>query len=58
MHDTYSIFSYRLKLNYELVHEILGLGSAVKVVSPPELKAMVVTELKDTLRLYEENVKP
>ncbi len=58
VHDTYSVFSYRLKLNYELVHEILGLGSAVKVVSPPELKAMVVTELKDTLRLYEENVKP
>lgn len=53
VHDTYSVFSYRIKLNYELVHEILGLGNAVKVVSPPELKAMVVTELKDTLTQYE-----
>lgn len=52
-HDTYSIFSYRLKLNYELVHEILGYGDAVKVLSPPELKAMVVTQLRDTLAQYD-----
>ena len=55
--DNYSIFTYKLKLNYELVHEILSLGDAVKVLSPPELKAMVVTQLKDTLQLYEEIVK-
>lgn len=53
INDNYSIFTYRLKLNYELVHEILSLGDAVKVVSPPELKAMVVTQLKDTLSQYE-----
>ena len=52
-HDEFSIFSYRLKLNYELAHEILGLGDAVKVLEPPELKAMVVTQLKDSLSLYE-----
>lgn len=57
IHDTYSVFSYRLKLNYELVHEILGLGNAVKVIAPPELKAMVVTELKDTLTQYDENAE-
>lgn len=53
VHDNYSIFTYRVKLNYELTHEILALGSAVKVIEPPELKAMVLTELRDTLRLYE-----
>lgn len=51
--DTHSVFTYKLKLNYELVHEILSLGDAVKVLSPPELKAMVVTQLKDTLSQYE-----
>ncbi len=51
--DSYSIFTYRLKLNYELAHEILALGPAVKVLEPPELKAMVVTQLKETLALYE-----
>lgn len=52
LHDAYSIFTYRLKLNYELAHEILALGPAVKVLDPPELKAMVVTQLEETLRQY------
>lgn len=53
VHDQYSIFSYKLKLNYELAHEILSLGDAVKVLDPPELRAMVVTQLRDTLKQYE-----
>lgn len=52
IHDTYSIFTYQLKLNYELAHEILALGDAVKVLDPPELKAMVVTQLHATLDQY------
>lgn len=52
-HDDYSIFTYKLKLNYELAHEILSLGDSVKVIEPPELKAMVVTQLRDTLAQYE-----
>lgn len=52
-HDDYSIFTYKLKLNYELAHEILSLGDAVKVIEPPELKAMVVTDLKNALAQYE-----
>lgn len=53
VHDNYSIFSYRLKLNYELAHEILSMGDSVKVLEPPELRAMVVTELESTLGQYE-----
>ena len=53
VHDDYSVFTYHLQLNYELAHEILGLGDAVKVRAPPELKAMVVTQLKDALKQYE-----
>lgn len=53
VHDHYSIFTYNLKLNYELAHEILSLGDAVKVIEPPELKAMVVTQLKAALDQYQ-----
>lgn len=50
--DGYSIFSYRLKLNYELVHEILSFGDSVQVLEPQELRLMVVNELKSTLEKY------
>ena len=52
VHENYSIFTLRVKLNYELVHEILSCGHAVEVLSPPELKAMVLTELEQTLAMY------
>ena len=51
--DAYSIFTYELQLNYELVHELLSLGSNVKVLEPKELVTMVTTELHSTLYLYE-----
>jgi len=50
--DGYSIFTYKLKLNYELVHEILGLGSSVKVLEPRELQIMVAEELRTSLDRY------
>lgn len=52
LHDDYSLFSYKLKINYELVHEILGYGSTIEVVSPPELVAMVREELEKSLERY------
>ncbi|MCH5229065.1 MAG: WYL domain-containing protein [Muribaculaceae bacterium] len=57
VHDDYSIFSYQLKLNYELAHEILSFGDSVKVIEPPELKAMVVTQLQETLAQYQTDKK-
>lgn len=50
--DGYSIFSYRLKLNYELVHEILALGSEVEVLAPKELVVMVKDELDKMYNFY------
>ena len=55
IHDEYSLFYYRLRLTPDFVQEILSHGSALRVVSPPELRAMIVTSLKDTLTLYGEN---
>lgn len=48
----YSIFSYQLRLTYELVHELLALGSSVQVMEPEELRAMVTEELRRTLSRY------
>lgn len=53
LHDNYSIFSYQLKLNYELVHEIMALGDGVKVLDPPELRLMVTDALRKALELYQ-----
>lgn len=55
VHDNFSIFTYHLKLNYELVHEILGLGAEVKVLAPKELRIMVTNELTKALEQYNEN---
>lgn len=52
--EDYSIFKYKLKLNYELVHELLSLGDGVKVIEPRELKIMVANELKKALSLYDD----
>lgn len=57
VHEHYSIFTYRLKLNYELVHEILGFGDTVKVEAPEELKVMVVEQIKGMKKLYDSNPK-
>lgn len=53
LHDDFSIFTYRLKINYELVHEILGYGNNVEVLAPAELRLMVLNELRETLAMYE-----
>lgn len=53
VHHDYSIFTYRLKLNYELVHELLGLGAQVEVLDPPELRVMIIDELRRLQQLYE-----
>lgn len=50
--DDHSIFSYRLKLNYELVHELMGLGDGVEVMAPKELRMMVAGELRKALDQY------
>ncbi|MDE6153856.1 MAG: WYL domain-containing protein, partial [Muribaculaceae bacterium] len=53
IHDTFSIFSYRMKISPDFVEEILAHGSRVTVIQPVELKAMVISELRDSLSRYE-----
>lgn len=52
VHDFYSVFRYKLKLNYELVSEIMAMGPDVVVLAPRELQIMVTEKLKETLANY------
>lgn len=53
LHDSYSQFHYRLRLTEDFVQELLSLGPRIMVTNPPELRAMIVSRLRETLALYE-----
>lgn len=53
IHDTFSIFTYRMKISPDFVEELLSHGSRVTVLQPPELRAMVIDELQASLRSYD-----
>ncbi len=52
VHDFYSIFRYELKINYELVSELMAMGPDVVVLAPRELQIMMIERLKQTLSNY------
>lgn len=52
LHDSYSIFHYRMRITYDLREELLSHGSAIEVLQPVELKTMIRTELDRALELY------
>lgn len=52
IHDDFSIFSYQLRLTPDFVQEILSYGPELTVLEPPELKAMIVKSLTESLNNY------
>ena len=54
----YSRFTYRLRLTADFVSEIISLGNQVVVEAPRELRAMVITRLRDTLANYPDQSPP
>ncbi len=50
--DKYSIFEYRMRVTRDLVKELLSHGSSVEALEPPELRAMLKTELEKALAPY------
>lgn len=51
--DNYSIFSYTLRLTPDLVSELLSYGPKITVLSPPELRAMMVESLRESMSNYQ-----
>jgi len=57
IHDSYSIFNYKMYNTYDLRERLLSHGSSVEVLSPPELKAQIIDEMKKSLANYGKKVK-
>lgn len=54
VHDRYSIFYYRMRISPDLIEELLSHGARVEVLEPPELRAMMRSELQEALTLYQD----
>jgi hypothetical protein len=52
LHDNFSIFYFKLKLTPDFVQELLSYGPKITVLSPPELRAMMVESLNKSLSHY------
>ncbi len=54
IHDQYSIFTYNLRLTPDFVQELLSYGPNVTVLAPAELRAMMLTNLQQSLENYQQ----
>lgn len=54
VHDGFSLFKYRMRITDDLVEELLSKADRITVVSPPELRAMLVDRLRRALAPYDD----
>ena len=53
IHDNYSIFSYKMRITYDLKEELMSHGASIEVLEPKELKTLIRTELERALKHYQ-----
>ena len=53
VHDNYSVFTYSMRITYDLKEEIMSHGSSIEVLEPTELKMLIQNELKQALNNYQ-----
>lgn len=53
IHDSYSIFYYKIKITPDFIQELLSYGPKITVLSPPEVCAIMVDSLRTSLANYE-----
>ena len=53
VHDNYSIFTYKMRITYDLKEEIMSHGATIEVLEPKELKTLIRTELEEALKNYQ-----
>lgn len=54
MGDGFSDFIYNMCITYDLIQELMSMGSNVTVLGPPELKAAIIEELHKAMQNYSE----
>ena len=52
VHDQYSIFTYKMRITYDLKEELMSHGASIEVLEPQELKTLILTELEQALNNY------
>ena len=52
VHDNYSIFTYKMRITYDLKEELMSHGASIEVLEPQELKTIIRTELEQALNNY------
>ena len=52
VHDNYSIFTYKMRITYDLKEELMSHGASIEVLEPQELKTLIRTELEQALNNY------
>ncbi len=52
VHDQYSLFTYMMRITYDLKEEIMSHGASVEVLEPQELKLIIRNELEQALKNY------
>ena len=55
VHDSFSLFTYRMRITDDLVDELMSFGPRVTVISPPELRVMMIDRLTHALDNYRQN---
>jgi hypothetical protein len=53
VHDDYSIFTYKMRITYDLKEEIMSHGATIEVLEPKELKTLICAELEQALMNYQ-----
>ncbi len=53
LHDSYSIFYYKIKITPDFISELLSYGPKITVLNPPELRAIIVDSLRASLDNYD-----
>ena len=53
VHDEYSVFTYQMRITYDLKEEIMSHGASIEVLEPQELKLLIRNELEQALKNYE-----
>ncbi len=53
IHDNYSIFTYKMRITYDLKEELMSHGASIEVLEPAELKTIIRNELEQALKNYQ-----
>ena len=53
VHDNYSVFTYKMRITYDLKEELMSHGASVEVLESQELKTLIRTELEQALNNYQ-----